>query len=86
MLFVKIRYISLVNLIMDKEIVKELIQDDLSERKVVEELNSLLPGGWKRSVMKTDYMQLRNNLTGAGSSARIAEDIYHSLILTSNVN
>lgn len=84
--FLKIRFISLVNLIMDKEVVKELIQDRMVAKEIVEELNALLPGGWKRSVMKADYSLLSKTLDGNDSSKRIAGDLYNSLRMLSNVN
>jgi len=85
-MLVKIRFISLVNLIMDREIVKELIQHDLNEKKMVSELNSILPGGWKREVMLKNYAILKDKLSGRGASERIAVDIYNSLKLLENVN
>lgn len=84
--FLKIRFISLVNLIMDREIVKELIQHDLVERNLSSEINAILPGGWKREVMKKNYGQLNAILEGNGASERIAADIYQSLLLVNNVN
>lgn len=85
-LLVKIRFVSLVNLIMDKEVVKELLQSDFNEKRTVSELNILLPGGWKREIMLSNYKDLRKVLSGRGSTARIAEDIFHSLMLLNNVN
>lgn len=85
-ILVNIRFISLVNLIIDKEIVKELIQGKLNERNLVSELNTILPGGWKREIMIADYLILHKKLSGRGASARIAEDMYHSLKLVANVN
>lgn len=85
-MLVKIRFISLVNLIMDKEIVKELIQHNFNERKLVSELNIILPGGWKRNIMLDNYSLLRKKLSGRGASSRIAKDMYHSLKLVDNVN
>ncbi len=85
-MLVKIRFISLVNLIMDKEIVKELIQNKLNEKNLVSELNIILPGGWKREIMIANYLALNKKLSGMGASARIAEDMYHSLKLVDNVN
>ncbi len=84
--FANIRFISLVNLIMGREVVKELIQDKMSSRLIVNELNSLLPGGWKRKVIKDDYAILRSELSGKGAAGRVAEDIYNSLRLVNNVN
>lgn len=85
-MLVKIRFISLVNLIMDREIVKELIQADLNEKNIVSELNAILPGGWKREIMLENYSALRKMLAGKDASARIASDMYHSVKLAGNVN
>ena len=83
---VKLRFISLVNLIMDREIVRELIQHDLNEKNLVSEINILLPGGWKRDMMLNNYKQLSSFLTGDGTSGKIAYDIYQTLIMVNNVN
>ncbi len=81
-----IRFISLVNIIMDKEIVKELIQHSMNPREIVSELNSILPGGWKRKQMLSDYASLAGMLNGEGSAKRVATDIYNTLRLVANVN
>jgi lipid-A-disaccharide synthase len=85
-MLVKIRFIAMVNLIMDKEIVRELIQDKLNERNLVTEINTILPGGWKRKIMMDNYSVLRKKLSGRGASSRIASDMYHSLKLVDNAN
>lgn len=85
-MLVKIRFISLVNIIMDKEIVKELIQGDLNEKQLVSELNIILPGGWKRDIMIANYSVLKKKLDGRGASERIAGDMYHSVKLMDNVS
>ncbi|MCB0395762.1 MAG: lipid-A-disaccharide synthase [Flavobacteriales bacterium] len=74
-LLVKIKYISLVNLILDKEAVKELIQGDLNKENVTKELASILPGGNKREDMITQYKDLRKSLGGQGASDRAAQII-----------
>jgi len=85
-LVVKIRFISLVNLIMDREIVRELIQHELSEKNILSELNSIVPGGWKRNIMLEDYSVLKKMLAGEGASARIAEDMYNSIKLSDDAD
>ena len=68
---VNVKYISLVNLIMDDVVVKELIQDDFNEIKIKEELHKILEGeGRKRMIQKFDI--LRQKLGGAGASAKAA--------------
>ncbi|HUS87089.1 MAG TPA: lipid-A-disaccharide synthase [Bacteroidales bacterium] len=84
--FLKLRFISLVNLIMDKEIVKELIQHDLNERNLISEINTLLPGGWKREVMLNNYKRLSSLLKGDGTSGKIASDVFQTLMMVNNVN
>jgi lipid-A-disaccharide synthase len=69
-----IKYISLVNLIMNREVVKELIQNDLNTKNLVEELNKILEGE-KRSQILNDYEFLREKLGGKGASEKAAEVI-----------
>lgn len=69
-----IKYISLVNLIMDREVVKELIQSDLNTNNLVEELKKILKGE-KRSQVLNDYELLRQKLGGKGASENAAEVI-----------
>ncbi len=69
---VKIKYISLVNLIMDKLIVKELIQDDLNPDNIAEELSLLLKDKAYREGILKEYDQLMKHLGGSGASARLA--------------
>ena len=68
-----IKYISLVNLIMDREVVKELIQKELNTENLVKELNLIL--GENREKMLNDYVILREKLGGKGASANAAEII-----------
>jgi lipid-A-disaccharide synthase len=69
-----IKYISLVNLIMDREVVKELIQNDLNTKNLVEELRKIIKGD-KRSQILNDYELLREKLGGSGASDHAAEVI-----------
>lgn len=69
--FIKVRYISLVNLIMDKPVVKELIQYDFTIEKIAQELNDLLHDGPARSRMLNDYKQLRTMLGEPGVAQRV---------------
>jgi len=69
---VKVNYISLVNLIMDKEIVKELIQSELNEVNLKTELDKLLTGN-SRKEMILNYENLKQRLGGAGASKKTAE-------------
>ena len=74
---VKVKYISLVNLIMDKEIVRELIQDEMNSRLITEELRKLL--GSERERILSQYSELKTKLGGTGASARTADHIMNYL-------
>jgi lipid-A-disaccharide synthase len=76
---VKVRYISLVNLIMEREIVKELIQYTLTETNLVKELQSIIRGGTTRERMLADYGSLKKILGDTGASSRIASEMVNSL-------
>lgn len=76
---VDIRFISLVNLIMDREVVRELIQSDLTEKKLVAELQRLLEDGPYRERMLTDLASLRERLGGPGASQKVAHAVWISL-------
>lgn len=69
-----IKYISLVNLIMDQEIVTELIQKDLNTTRLVKELEVILDGE-PRTKMLNDFLLLREKLGGKGASDAAAEII-----------
>lgn len=72
---VKIKYISLVNLILDKLSVVELIQGECNPKHIASELKAVLPGGEKRNDVLKDYQKLADVLGGGGASDRIAEGI-----------
>ncbi|MBL4705615.1 MAG: lipid-A-disaccharide synthase [Flavobacteriales bacterium] len=76
---IKIKYISLVNLIMDQETVKELIQGDFNEGALKKELKTVINGGVKRKQMLLDFELLASKLGGAGASKRTAEMIVSAL-------
>jgi len=74
-----IQYISMVNLIMGKEVVKELIQNDFNEKNLRKELDKLLNDTSYRNRILNDYQIMRETLGGAGASKKLAEKIYYSL-------
>ncbi len=69
---VKIKYISLVNLIMDKPVVKELIQDELTVENVVNELEAILHNTERIAAMKQDYVDLKKLLQQGGNASAVA--------------
>ncbi len=68
-----IQYISLVNLIMNREVVKELIQNELTTKNLIKELNLIL--GENRQKILSNYDELRQKLGGKGASENAAEVI-----------
>jgi len=78
---IKVKYISLVNLIMDFEVIKELVQYDLKEKNLLKELKAILPGGEKREKILSDYEVLKYKLGPAGASGRIAREMVAELRL-----
>ena len=76
---VDIEFISLVNLIMGREVVKELIQQDLKVHKLSQELERIMLPGVERSTMEKDLAQLREKLGGPGASAKVAMAVWKSL-------
>ncbi|MFD0931640.1 lipid-A-disaccharide synthase [Psychroflexus salinarum] len=77
---VKLDYISLVNLIMDREVVKELIQNEFTSKKLKIELDKILDSS-KRKTLLSDYKDLKTKLGGVGASRRTAELIVNSFDL-----
>lgn len=71
-LLIKIRYISLVNIIMDDEVVRELIQDDCNPDKIEQELNLMLHDPLYRTRMLINYDELALKMGPPGASYRTA--------------
>ena len=69
---VDLKYISLVNLIMDKEVVKELIQHEFNKENLEKELYNILEGK-KRDELFLNYFELEKKLGGKGASKKVAE-------------
>jgi lipid-A-disaccharide synthase len=76
---VDIKYISLVNLIMDREVVTELIQSELTVEKLSKQLERIAAEGPDRKKLLSDLEQLREMLGGPGASARVANAVWISL-------
>lgn len=76
---ISIKYISLVNLIMDKEVVKELIQGEMNVENITRELKALLFDEEKKSSIESGYQQLKNILSFDGSASSKAAEIIFRL-------
>lgn len=82
MAMLKVRYVSLANLILDKLIFKELLQNDCNPEAMAGELLRLAEDSDCRNRMLADYAQVRAALGGSGAAGRIAAQIYSRLNLT----
>lgn len=71
-MLVKIKFISLVNLIVDKGIVTELIQEDCNELKIAAELNAIINDQPNRAAMLRNYDELDQRMGHPGASAKTA--------------
>lgn len=69
---IKVKYISLVNLIMDKLVVKELIQDEMNVENLKKELNELLNNEVRKKQLKADYAALKELLSQGGHASEKA--------------
>jgi lipid-A-disaccharide synthase len=78
---IKVKYISLVNLIMDKLVVKELIQNELTVENLKHELHELLTNEKRIEEIKKDYAELKRILSeGGNASANAAKSIVNFLV------
>ena len=68
----KVKYISLVNLIAGKEVVKELVADGMTVANVRKELRDILPGGGRRDAVLAGYKEMTRILGEPGASGRAA--------------
>jgi lipid-A-disaccharide synthase len=75
---ITLKFISLVNLIMDREVVTELIQSDLNTKRLKKELTAILDFE-KRQQLFLDYYELEQKLGGRGASENAAKLIYSAI-------
>jgi lipid-A-disaccharide synthase len=76
---VKVKYISLVNLIMDKEVVTELIQGEATAANLISEMKLILKSGSKRNKLLTEYEELNHALGHEGASKKAATHMLKTL-------
>lgn len=77
---IKIKYISLVNLIMDKQVVAELIQHELTADNIAVELERVLSDAMTTKQIREDYQQLNQLLQAGGKASEKAAAIIHSML------
>jgi lipid-A-disaccharide synthase len=78
-MLVHVKYISLVNLILDRKVVAELIQYKFTVNSLYRELSPLLPDGKPRSRMLDDYKELLQRVGPPGASDRAADIMVNKL-------
>jgi lipid-A-disaccharide synthase len=71
-----LKFISLVNLILNKHVVKELIQSELTKKNIINELSYILSKEGDKQI-KSNYIKMRNILGKKGASNRAAKLIYN---------
>ena len=72
-LVLKVKYVSLVNLIADREVVTELVAETFSVSNIRRELEAILPGGDRRQQMLDDYREVYRRLGESNAPDRAAE-------------
>ena len=82
---IKVKYISLVNLVMDKEVVKELIQNEMNKVNIAKALASVLRNGKRQRQILEDYDELSERLGNAGASEMAAEAVYKAAMRKNQV-
>lgn len=75
-----IRFVSLVNLILDREVITELIQHDFNSKKLIEETTKILNESHRSKVFK-DYDELKMILGEGGASAKMAQSVINQKLV-----
>ena len=78
---VKIKYISLGNLIIDRLAFKEFIQDECNSDALVTEIRELIENQERKAKMLADYADIRNALGGTGASSAVAKAMIEELTI-----
>ncbi|MDX2361106.1 MAG: lipid-A-disaccharide synthase [Crocinitomicaceae bacterium] len=76
---IKVKYISLVNLIMDQEVVKELIQNECTPENIRAEVDRLIERGEYRENLIENYKTLETILGGGGASQKVAQSLLKTI-------
>ena len=78
--FLSVKYVSLVNLIADREVVTELVADKFSVEAIRRELEQVLPDGSRREQMLSDYAEVRRRLGDSNAPDEAAKTMVKLLI------
>jgi lipid-A-disaccharide synthase len=76
---IKIKFISLVNLIMDREVVTELIQHECNPQRIKAEIEKIKVGGANRETMLNDFKILKEILGDGGASTKVARSLLKTI-------
>lgn len=76
---VQLPYISLVNILVNKPVIPELIQQEANPESIARHVLELFNSSEKKDVMKEEFLEIRNILGNPGASKRAAETITHSM-------
>lgn len=76
---IKVKWISLVNLILDKEAVRELVQSTFKKEYLIKELDAILNNQDYRQQMLDNYTELKSRIGKPGASEKAAQLIFESL-------
>src|SRR5690606_37469216 len=76
---IRVPYISLVNLIAGREVVRELIQHDFNALTLADELRKILPDGERREKIMADYTELAERVGPAGASEKAGSQMVAQL-------
>ena len=75
-LIVKIKYISLVNLILDRLAITELIQEECNPKRIQKELSLLLYNAETKAQINNDYLVMRNSLSDLIAADEVTKDLF----------
>ena len=73
---VHVKYVSLANLVLDRLVFRELLQDQVTPEAIKAELERLLFDSGCRAQLAADYEELKRRLGAPGAAGRIAKDMY----------
>lgn len=76
---VHVKYISLVNLILDRPLVTELIQNDCTPERLAKELTLVVKGGASREAIAKGYSELKGMLGQGGASEKVAQSLLKTI-------
>ena len=79
---IKVKYISLVNLILDQEVVKELIQHECTSENIQLELDKIINDENYRQMLIDKYNEIEEMLGGGGASKKVAQSLFKTLSKT----